>query len=67
MHLSALDVEAEHEAALSSLSPAQRRALGRLALAESRSWRSEESIEVHLDRLFAAEAAARSPRPANDR
>ncbi len=54
MHYTAHDIEAEHEAAVASLSPAQRRAFARLARSEP------EAV------LFAREAEARSFRPAND-
>jgi hypothetical protein len=67
MQLSALDIEAEHQAALDSLSPSQRRALERLALAERRSWQCGDSVEDHLGLLFAAEAIVRVRAAANDR
>jgi hypothetical protein len=51
---SAKDIEAEHAAAMASLSPAQRRAFMRVAQPEA------EMV------LFALEAEARSFRPAND-
>ena len=54
IHVTAEDIEAEHNAAVASLSPAQRRAFARLARPES------ETV------LFAREAEARSFRPAND-
>ncbi len=66
MQLSSLDIEAEHLAALASLSPGQRRALGRLAFAERRSWQSGGAVDDHLGLLFTAEAIART-RAANDR
>ncbi len=53
-HFTAKDIEAEHDAAVASLSPAQRRAFARL-------WRPEPEAVV-----FAREAEARSFRPAND-
>lgn len=53
-YYTAKDIEAEHDAAVASLSPAQRRAFARLARAES------EAV------LFAREAEARSFHPAND-
>lgn len=67
MQISALEVEAEHQAALGSLTLAQRRAFERIALAESRSWRDGGGIEHHLEQLFAYEASGRSMRVANDR
>ncbi len=54
IHVTAEDIEAEHNAAVASLSPAQRRAFARLARPEP------EAI------LFAREAEARSFHPAND-
>jgi len=66
MYLTAYDIEAEHEAAIGSLSVAQRRAFERLTLAESRSWRDGDDVEAHLERMFAGEAAARSAIAAND-
>jgi hypothetical protein len=48
-------IQAEHDAAVASLSPAQRRAFARLT-------RLESPLEVQ----FAREAEARSFRPAND-
>ncbi len=54
IHYTAQDIEAEHDAAVASLSPAQRRAFARLARPEP------EAI------LFASEAEARSFQPAND-
>ena len=67
MQLSSLDIEAEHQAALASLSPRQKRALRRLALAERRSWQSGGAIDDHLGLLFTAEAIARAQSAANDR
>jgi hypothetical protein len=67
MYMTTSDIEAEHDAAIGSLSVAQRRAFERLALAESRSWRDGGDIEVHLERVFACEAVARSVIVANDR
>jgi hypothetical protein len=52
---SARDIEAEHHAAMASLSPAQRKAFARLALSE-----------CELEAQFALEAEARSFNPAND-
>jgi hypothetical protein len=52
---SAQDIEAEHAAAVASLTPAQRRAFARLA-------RPEPALETQ----FALEAEARSFHPAND-
>jgi hypothetical protein len=67
MQLSALDIEAEHQAALDSLSLRQRRALERLALAERRSWQRGAAVEDHLGLLFTAEAIMRVRGAANDR
>jgi hypothetical protein len=67
MHLSERDIQAEHEAALRSLSVAQQRAFARVADAESRSWREGGGVEARLQLSFVLEAAARSVIPANDR
>lgn len=53
--ITADDIQAEHDAAVASLSPAQRRAFARITRTES-----------DLDIQFAREAEARSFRPAND-
>ena len=67
MQISALEVEAEHRAALGSLTLAQRRAFERIALAETRSWREGGGLKHHLEEVFAYEAFGRSVRAANDR
>lgn len=64
---SALDIEAEHQAVLDSLSRRQRRALEQVALAERRSWRLGGALEDHLGLLLTAEAIANHRAAANDR
>ena len=58
------DIEAEHKAALASLTPDQRRALERLANARQRTNFNGRFPQENLRAIFAAEAEARSRRPA---
>ena len=54
------DIEAEHQAALASLTPEQRRALERLASARQRTNFNGRFPRENLKAIFAAEAEARS-------
>jgi hypothetical protein len=58
--VTAEDIEAEHKAALASLTPEQRRALDRLANARQRTNFNGRFPQENLKAIFAAEAEARS-------
>lgn len=62
----AIDIEAEHRAAIASLTLDQRRAFERIAWAESRSWREGGDMDSLLQQAFVSEARARSAVLAND-
>ena len=58
--ITAADIEAEHKAALATLTPDQRRALDRLANARQRTNFNGRFPQENLQAIFAAEAVARS-------
>ncbi len=58
--LTAADIEAEHRAALATLTPDQRRALDRLANARQRTNFNGRFPQENLQAIFAAEAEART-------
>jgi hypothetical protein len=58
--VTAADIEAEHRAALATLTPDQRRALDRLANARQRTNFNGRFPQENLQAIFAAEAEARS-------
>ena len=58
--ISAADVEAEHQAALATLTPEQRRALERLANARQRTNFNGRFPQENLKAIFVAEAQSRS-------
>lgn len=58
------DIEAEHNAALASLTVEQRRALDRLSAARQRTNFNGRLPRENLQAIFQAEAEARSPRAA---
>lgn len=60
LHVTADQVEAEHNAALAALTPEQRRALERLANARQRTNFNGRFPGENLKSIFAAEAQARS-------
>ena len=58
--VTAADIEAEHKAALATLTPDQRRALERLANARQRTNFNGRFPQDNLKAIFAAEAEARN-------
>ena len=64
IYVTAADIEAEHRAALASLTADQRRALDRLASARQRTNFNGRFPQENLQAIFAAEAEARSVRAA---
>jgi hypothetical protein len=60
INLTAADIEAEHRAALATLTPDQRRALDRLANARQRTNFNGRFPQENLQAIFTAEAQARS-------
>jgi hypothetical protein len=62
--VSAAEIEAEHNAALATLTPDQRRALDRLANARQRTNFNGRFPQENLQAIFAAEAQARSRKTA---
>lgn len=58
--ITSADVQAEHKAALLSLSPEQRRAIQRLQQAKQRSHFNGRYPEENLQAIFEAEAKSRS-------
>jgi len=62
--VSTAQIEAEHNAALASLTPEQRRALERLADARQRTNFNGRFPQENLKAIFAAEAQARARRTA---
>ncbi len=58
--VTAADIEAEHRAALATLTPDQRRALDRLANARQRTNFNGRFPQENLQAIFAAEAQART-------
>ena len=60
--INAQDIEAEHEAALVALAPAQKRALARLAMATRQTNFNGRSPKENLKALFEDEARHRSMR-----
>lgn len=61
--VTAADIEKEHREALASLTPAQRRALDRLANARQRTNFNGRFPQDNLRAIFAAEAEARNAGP----
>lgn len=60
--VTAADIEAEHREAMAALTPAQRRALDRLAAARQQTNFNGRFPKENLQAIFAAEARARSNR-----
>ena len=60
MRITAQDIQAEHKAALSALTPSQRRALERIACSRRQSSFNQRWPTENLREIFAAEAQARS-------
>ena len=60
--INAHDIEAEHEAALVSLAPEQKRALARLAMATRKTNFNGRTPKENLKAMFEEEARTRSSR-----
>jgi hypothetical protein len=60
MSITARDIQAEHHAALRSLTPPQRRALERIACSRRQSSFNHRWPSENLKAIFASEAQARS-------
>lgn len=60
INVTAADIEAEHRAALATLTPDQRRALDRLANARQRTNFNGRFPQENLQAIFTAEAEART-------